>query len=105
MCFSDKLRLEVSFALEEYDKKGKKHYKVASTKLVLTPQLMRFHLENLFDGDKALGDNINQVLNENWSEVFSDVKTSYEEAFGQIFGSILDNVLKKVSTREIFGDA
>ena len=97
--------LQLTFNLEEQEKKGKKHYKVASQKFVLNPQLVKFKLENLFDGDKALGDNINQVLNDNWSEVLADVKPSYEEAFGKIFSSIFNNVLGKMSTTEIFGDA
>ncbi|KYB27026.1 Protein takeout-like Protein [Tribolium castaneum] len=49
------------FTLEEYEKKGKKHLKVVSGVLSLEPSLMKFNFENLFNGDKSLGDNINQV--------------------------------------------
>ncbi|RZB39794.1 JHBP domain containing protein, partial [Asbolus verrucosus] len=74
----------VTFHFEEYEKKGKKFLKVAASELTLNPKLVRFNFENLFDGDKALGDNINKVLNENWEEVFKDIQTNYEEAFNQI---------------------
>ncbi|XP_063930450.1 protein takeout-like [Zophobas morio] len=98
------LSLHLTFSLEEYEKNGKTHYKVVDNKLILMPQLMKFRMDNLFDGDKILGDNINQVLNDNWSEVFAEVKPNYEEAFGKIFTAIFENVLKKVSKTELFGN-
>ena len=88
--------------MEEYEKKGQKYLKVVEGKLVLTPGLVKFKLENLFDGDKTLGDNINSVMNENWKEVFADVKSSYEEAYSQIVETIFNNLLAKVPYDELF---
>lgn len=94
----------LTFDFEEYKKKEKKHLKVSKKKMILTPERIQFKLDNLFDGDKTLGDNINQVLNDNWSEVYADVKASYEEAFAQIFAAIYNNLLGKVSVGELFGE-
>lgn len=92
------------FTFEEFEKKGKKHFRVVDSKLVMNPKLIQIKLDNLFNGDKALGDNINQVMNDNWAEVFADVKPSYEEAFAKIFLSIFNNLLAKVPISEIFGE-
>ncbi|RZB54430.1 JHBP domain containing protein [Asbolus verrucosus] len=100
----ERVETDLTFKLDEYDKKGVKYFKVANVTLVMDPQLIRFKLENLFDGDEALGRNINSVLNDNWKEVFADVKPSYEDAFGKIYFSIFNNVLSKVPVNELFGD-
>lgn len=68
----------------------------------MDPKSIKFNFENLFDGDKALGDNINHVVNDNWKDVFLDVKSSYEEAFAKIFFAIFSNFLAKVPISEIF---
>ncbi|XP_044261206.1 uncharacterized protein LOC123009145 [Tribolium madens] len=92
----------LTFQLAEITKKSTKHFKVVDSKLEMNPKSIQFKLENLFGGDKTLGDNINQVMNENWREVFADVKTSYEEAFSKIFFSVFSNFLAKVPISEIF---
>lgn len=93
---------DLSFYLTEFDKSGKKYYKLDNSTLSLKPSLMIFKFDNLFDGDKALGDNINKVLNENWSEIYGDIGASYENAFNTIFASILKNILGKVSVADLF---
>ncbi|RZB54431.1 JHBP domain containing protein [Asbolus verrucosus] len=100
----DDLKYDISFDFEEYEKKGAKHYKVVSSKLVMEPKRLTIKLENLFDGNAALGANINKVMNENWQEIFADVKASYEEAFAQITASIFNNLLAKVPIADIFGN-
>ncbi|XP_044260426.1 protein takeout-like [Tribolium madens] len=90
-----------NFTLEEYEKKGKKHLKVVSEVLSLDPSLIKFNFDNLFNGDKALGDNINQVVNENWKEVWGDIKSSYEDAFGQIIMGLFNNLLAKIPIEEL----
>ncbi|CAH1383479.1 unnamed protein product [Tenebrio molitor] len=93
----------VIFYLEEYEKKNnKKYYKTNQHKFFSELQGLSVKLENLFNGDKILSDNIHQVMNENWKEVFGDVKSGYEEAFGKIFTSVLSNFLSRVPITELF---
>jgi hypothetical protein len=82
--------------LEEYEKKNKKYYKVVKNTLLIEPQGLHYKLDNLFNGDKALGDN--------GKEVYADVKTSYEEAFGKIFATVSDNLLTRVPVAELFSE-
>ncbi|XP_063930314.1 protein takeout-like [Zophobas morio] len=97
-------KLGLVFDLKEYEKKGRRYYQVVGHKLDIDPKLIEVKLDNLFDGDKALGDGMNQVMNENWKELFEDVKASYSEAFGSIFASIFNRLLAKVPISELFGD-
>jgi hypothetical protein len=92
----------LTFKYEEYVKKGQKHIKVVESKFSWTPERLVFKLENLFGGDKAIDDNINQVFNDNWKELNDDVGPSYDEAFGKIFGSIANDFFGRISTSELF---
>ena len=100
----DDYKLGLVFDLKEYEKKGRRYYQVVGHKLDIDPKLIEVKLDNLFDGDKALGDGMNQVMNVNWKELFEDVKASYSEAFGSIFASIFNRLLAKVPINELFGD-
>jgi hypothetical protein len=73
-----------------------------SCNVTLNPELISFKFENLFDGNKELGDNTNQVLNDNWKEVFDDVKSGYSEVFSQILIKLYDSFFSKVSLEEAF---
>lgn len=52
-------------------------------------------LENLFNGDKLLGDTTNLFLNENWEDVINELKPVLKDAIGAIAGSIIRAVFDK----------
>ncbi|XP_063909646.1 circadian clock-controlled protein daywake-like [Zophobas morio] len=95
------LSMEITFTLEEKNK----HYKVVNSTITYTKMggLMINH-ENLFDGNKELGDKVNAALNENWKSIFDDLKAGYEKINAEIFGNVFDKFLDKVSASELFGD-
>ncbi|XP_044260587.1 protein takeout-like [Tribolium madens] len=100
----EKVRIPVKYDLEEYEKNGKKHFRVTNIDLKMIPERVRFDFENLFNGDKKLSEHVLNVINENWREVYDDAKASYEDAFGQITKDIFNKVLSKVSISDMFGD-
>ena len=61
--------------------------------------------ENLFNGDKALGDNMNLFLNENWQDILKELKPSISEALSQIFAALINAVFGKVPYNEIWNDS
>lgn len=77
---------------------------MVNSKIHLKPKKVTYHFGNLFNGDNKLGDNINKVLNENWSEVFQDVKPQYEEVFQKIAATIFNGLLEKVPKKDLFGE-
>ncbi|KAH0815653.1 hypothetical protein GEV33_007138 [Tenebrio molitor] len=90
------------FPYEEFKKKDKTFVKVISSSLTLDPELVSFNFENLFNGDKKLGDNVNQVLNDNWREIFDDVIQDYIEVFNKILIAVFNNLFSKVSLEDAF---
>jgi hypothetical protein len=100
--FSENLKVTALFNYEEKMKKGKTHIKIISSKVNLDPELVSYNFENLFNGDKQLGGNINRVLNDNWKEVFDDVKDGYVEVINRILVQLLNNFFSKVSLEEAF---
>ncbi|ENN70878.1 hypothetical protein HUJ04_003490 [Dendroctonus ponderosae] len=86
------------------ERRGKTYMKVTDFRVTMNPEKVIFKFDNLFNGDKELGDNINQVLNENSAEVFEDVRDGYEKSFGLIFKDLANRVLPKVAVKDIFLD-
>ncbi|KAH0821070.1 hypothetical protein GEV33_001721 [Tenebrio molitor] len=80
---------------EDVKKKGKTYMKFVSSTVKVTPSEMYFKLDNLFNGDKSLGDNINQVLNENWEAVFEDLEGAYTELVNKITLNVLNGFTSK----------
>ncbi|KAJ3650895.1 hypothetical protein Zmor_016970 [Zophobas morio] len=87
---------------EQVKKNGKTFMHGTSIKLDLDPETISYHFENLFNGDKQLGDNINAVLNENSKEVFQDVKSGYENGIAMVLLQIINNLFSKLSMEEAF---
>ena len=86
------------------EKDGEIYMDVSHMKLKIEPERMHFELTNLFNGDKALGDNMNLFLNENWKEIFGELRGSIANAFAQIFKSITDSVFKKYPYAKYFAE-
>lgn len=89
---------------EPFEKKGKTYMRLVDYKVSIVPEKMTFRFDNLFNGDKRLGDEINKVLNENWDSIFNDVKAGYDESFGLIFKDLANRVFTRVPFNEIFLD-
>lgn len=61
-----------------------------------------FNFENLYNGDKALGDSTNAFLNENWNDIFQEIKANIFDAFALISEGTVRNVFNKVPYKELF---
>lgn len=58
--------------------------------------------ENLYKGDKALGDSTNQFMNENWKEIYGELEPLIFNAFTLIVQNTLVNVFHKIPYKELF---
>ncbi|VVC25554.1 Haemolymph juvenile hormone binding [Cinara cedri] len=63
---------------------------------------MNIKLTNLFNGDKALGDNMNLFLNENWRDVLNELLPSIEKVFGIAFKDAGQQFFKNIPENQIF---
>lgn len=66
--------------------------------------IFRLHYDfgNLFNGDKALGDNTNLFLNQNWEDIFNELKKAIENAFGSVYRDYTKQILESLPFNEIF---
>lgn len=92
----------VEFDGKTVEKKNKKYLKVENTKLTFTISKLIFHLGNLYNGDKLLGDGTNLFLNENWRDVFNEINKSVFDAFSQILENVLNNIFQKIPYDDLF---
>ncbi|XP_049851972.1 protein takeout-like [Schistocerca gregaria] len=59
------------------------------------------HFENLFNGDKKLGDSVNKFINENWRDVMQEIRAPIEETIIQVVKRILTSFANVVPYDEI----
>ncbi|XP_065087217.1 protein takeout-like [Ochlerotatus camptorhynchus] len=84
------------------DRNGKKYYQMDKLKATFDTTRFHMHFTNLFNGDKALGDNMNVFLNENWQDILKELKPAIVNAFVEIFQTVISNVFNKVPYDELF---
>lgn len=65
-------------------KNGKDYFEVVGVKLKMTPKKMEMKFDNLFNGDKQLGNTINKVINDNWQVIYNEIGSSFEEAYAEV---------------------
>lgn len=63
---------------------------------------MHINLENLFNGDKALGDNMNLFLNENWRDILNELKPAIVLSVEEILKGIINRIFAKIPYDEVF---
>lgn len=68
----------------------------------MIPASIAFNYENLFDGNKLLGDNVNKVLNEEWEAVYKDVGRNYETNFARFCLLVTKAVFSNVPAKKLF---
>ncbi|XP_016980571.1 protein takeout [Drosophila rhopaloa] len=75
---------------------------VVDIKVEVNPSHVTYHLENLFNGQKDLSENMHVLINENWQDIFNELKPGISEAFGQIVKSVLDRIFGKLPLEQLF---
>ncbi|XP_056633442.1 protein takeout-like [Diorhabda sublineata] len=89
---------------ETVEKKGHTFFNIYNYTVTLRPEKMIYKFDNLFNGDRQLGEQVLNVLNDNWNEVFTDVRDGYEKSFGLIFHGLGNRVFSRVPLKDIFLD-
>ncbi|CAH1397719.1 unnamed protein product [Nezara viridula] len=92
---------KVSIKLKEIDNKGKPYVQAESIECTITPKKTIFNFLNLFNGDKALGDNMNTFLNENHEQIITELNPAISRGLSQGFGEIINQILSKIPLKEV----
>ncbi|XP_055374542.1 protein takeout-like [Condylostylus longicornis] len=96
------VKVSVKFKPTVNVKNGKKYLDKVKVKLLLQPAKIETRLDNLFNGDKLLGENMNRFLNENWSDVWEELAPNVNTALADVVTNILTQVFDTLSYDEFY---
>ncbi|TDG52150.1 hypothetical protein AWZ03_001431 [Drosophila navojoa] len=82
---------------EEYKKDGATHLKIKEIKVKYELADVHMQLDNLFNGDKALGKRMNDFLNENWRSLSEEVRPLMIKALVDILRASVDKLFDAFS--------
>ena len=82
-------------------KKNKTYFGVDDVKFDMDVGHATIHMDNLFNGNKALGDTMNRFISENWKVVYSELKPVINEAVSTIFKNVVEKIFNKFSLDEL----
>uniref|UniRef100_A0A8D8QAY4 Protein takeout n=1 Tax=Cacopsylla melanoneura TaxID=428564 RepID=A0A8D8QAY4_9HEMI len=88
-------RCHMAITGKPVDKSGKTHWEVEEFVFKLKASRLYVKLENLFNGDKALGDNMNKFLNDNWEILLAEMQPAFEANLAAAFKEITNRVFLK----------
>lgn len=97
----DKCNLEAELKLKEYTKDKTTFFECEKILLKITGDRVFFMFENLFNGDKRLGDNMNKFLNENWQLIWMEVQPAIQNSIEQAIEKIANRMFSKLPSRDI----
>lgn len=66
------------------------------------PTRVLFNFENLFNGDKALGDSMNAFLNENWKLLYDELLPDMQRALAVNFLEVVTKIFAKYPYAKFF---
>ena len=81
---------------------GEMFIEIKKFSISFTPKHAIFQFTNVFKGDKALSDNINVFMNENWQVVSDLLIPGYAEKLSEQFKVYSQKVFSKVPVKNIF---
>lgn len=98
----DNANLIVKYKPKLIEKKGQIYIQTERFKLDFDTSRLHINLENLFNGDKALGDNMNLFLNENWHDILNELKPAIVLSIEEIFKGIINRIFSKIPYEDVF---
>lgn len=98
----DNADLVVKYKPKVIEKNGKQYIQTERFNLDFNTTRLHINLENLFNGDKALGENMNLFLNQNWRDIFTELNPAITFAVEEILKGIINRIFMKVPYDEIF---
>lgn len=98
----DNLRAKINVYLKPVVRNGNTYVDIKDIKLTFTTTRLHLKLDNLFKGDKALGNNMNVFLNENWKDILAELQTNFENALAAAFSGVAQQFFTRVPYNQVF---
>ncbi|XP_073822894.1 protein takeout-like [Musca autumnalis] len=96
--------LQMDFVGTPMEKDGETYMTIREMQMDAEPKQIIYKVDNLFNGDKTLGDNMNLFLNENWPDIYQEVKESLAKGFSEIYADVINQVLSKYPYEKFFAE-
>lgn len=87
---------------EPIKKNGQVYIRFKEYNIKLIPARVYLNFENLFNGDRLLGNQMNRFMNDNWELIFNELKGGYEETLSYVFKEVTNKLFTKVPMDTIF---
>lgn len=81
---------------------GQTHFIVNKLDIKVTVQNGKVSFDNLFGGDKTLGEVINNVINANFETFSADIIPLIEKSLSRIFKNTGNKILKRFTMAQLF---
>ncbi|XP_026683178.1 protein takeout-like [Diaphorina citri] len=88
-------RCHMAISAKPIEKDGRTYWQVEEFVFKLKASRLYVKLENLFNGDKALGDNMNRFLNDNWEILLQEMQPAFEDNLAAAFKEITNRMFLK----------
>lgn len=92
----------VSMQLDRVKKNGNEHFKTNFLNIQFNIGGATARLDNLFNGDKELGDSINSFINENWRIVTAEIRPTLESTIAKILMEISEKFFDQFPIKILF---
>lgn len=94
--------LSVRFTGKPYKINGEIYLKPINFEVEAKPKRVLFNFENLFNGDKALGDTMNGFLNENWKLLYDELRHDIQRGLADNFQELIAKIFDKYPYSKFF---
>ncbi|KAJ9589432.1 hypothetical protein L9F63_017360 [Diploptera punctata] len=83
---------------------GEIYWDLTNFKISITKATnFKVNFDNLFNGDKILGESTNKALNDNWEGFWGEIGPALQEVFSEIFRSTANVLISKIPVKNLFG--
>ncbi|VVC38449.1 Haemolymph juvenile hormone binding [Cinara cedri] len=97
------IQTKVKIGLEYLEKKNNKTFiEIKENKVSLIIGAVKLRFNNLFNGNKELGDQTNRFINENWRDLMQEIKPLLEDTVATIVMGIFKPLLINFSMDDLF---
>lgn len=83
-------------------KDGQVYVNILEYRIKMKPRKVYFNFEDLFKGDKKIGDTLNKFFNENWELLFNRLSPEYSKFFGSEFKKLTNKVFNSIPASKLF---
>ncbi|XP_069681782.1 protein takeout-like [Periplaneta americana] len=81
---------------------GRRHIRPKNPQAVAVPSRVYFQMDNLFNGDKFLSNQMNEFLNENWKDIYKELSPTVFQVFTKIVVAMISRFDEIVSFDDMF---